>query len=77
MRYTNEQISVALMLLKATGSPKQVIDTLGYSSSPMLYHCRDMYPKYYTVPDQKHWKQAPNLFAFGAIPPRTSSTIIS
>lgn len=46
------------MLLKATGSPKQVIDTLGYPSSPMLYHWRDMYPEYYDVPDQKHWKQA-------------------
>ena len=60
MRYTNEQISTALMLLKATGSPKQVIDTLGYPSSPMLYHWRNMYPEYYNVPDQKHWKQAPN-----------------
>ncbi|WP_320927374.1 IS3 family transposase [Hungatella sp.] len=60
MRYTNEQISAALLLLKATGSPKQVIDTLGYPSSPMLYHWRDMYPEYYNVPDQKHWKQAPD-----------------
>ena len=46
------------MLLKATGSPKQVINTLGYPSSPMLYHWRDMYPEYYDVPNQKHWKQA-------------------
>lgn len=60
MRYTNEQISAALLLLKATGSLKQVIDTLGYPSSPMLYHWRDMYPEYYNVPDQKHWKQAPD-----------------
>lgn len=48
------------MLLKATGSPKQVMNTLGYPSSPMLYHWRDMYPEYYDVPDQKHWKQAPS-----------------
>lgn len=60
MRYTKEQISVALLLLKATGSPNKVIEALGYPSSPMLYHWRDMYPEYYDVPDQKHWKQAPN-----------------
>ena len=60
MRYTKEQISTALLLLKATGSPNKVIKTLGYPSSPMLYHWRDMYPEYYDVPDQKHWKQAPN-----------------
>lgn len=60
MRYTKEQISTALLLLKATGSPNKVIKTLGYPSSPMLYHWPDMYPEYYDVPDQKHWKQAPN-----------------
>lgn len=59
MRYTEEQISAALLLLKATGSPTKVIQTLGYPSSPMLYHWRDNYPEYYDVPDQKHWKQAP------------------
>jgi len=59
MRYTKEQISAALLLLKATGSPNTVIETLGYPSSPMLYHWRDMYPEYYDVPDQKHWRQAP------------------
>ena len=35
MRYTQEQISTALVLLKATGSPDKVIQTLGYPSSPM------------------------------------------
>lgn len=60
MRYTQEQISAALLLLKATGSPRKVIQTLGYPSSPMLYHWRDSYPEYYDVPDQKHWKQAPD-----------------
>lgn len=60
MRYTKEQISTALLLLKATGSPNKVIKTLGYPSSPMLYHWRDMYPEYYDDPDQKHWKQTPN-----------------
>ncbi|MDO4327618.1 MAG: IS3 family transposase [bacterium] len=60
MRYTQEQISVALLLLKTTGSPTKVIQTLGYPSSPMLYHWRDNYPEYYDVPDQKHWKQAPS-----------------
>ena len=58
MRYTKEQISTALLLLKATGSPNKVIETLGYPSSPMLYHWRDMYPEYYEVPDQKHWRKA-------------------
>lgn len=59
MRYTQEQISTALLLLKATGSPNKVIETLGYPSSPMLYHWRDSYPEYYDVPEQKHWRQAP------------------
>ena len=60
MRYTQEQISTALLLLKATGSPNKVIQTLGYPSSPMLYHWRDTYPEYYDIPRQRHWKQAPN-----------------
>lgn len=60
MRYTKEQISAALLLLKATGSPDKVIQTLGYPSSPMLYHWRDKYPEYYDIPNQKHWKQAPD-----------------
>lgn len=47
-------------MLKATGSPDKVIQTLGYPSSPMLYHWRDKYPEYYDVPNQKHWKQAPD-----------------
>lgn len=59
MRYTQEQISTALVLLKATGSPDEVIRTLGYPSNPMLYHWRKKYPEYYDVPSQKHWKQAP------------------
>ena len=58
MRYTQEQISTALVLLKATGSPDEVIRTLGYPSNPMLYHWRKKYPEYYDVPIQKHWKQA-------------------
>lgn len=61
MRYTQEQISAALMLLKATGSPDTVIQTLGYPSGPMLYYWRDRYPEYYgDIPSHKHWKQAPN-----------------
>lgn len=36
MRYIQEQISTALVLLK--GSPDKVIQTLGYPSSLMLYH---------------------------------------
>ena len=59
MRYTQEQISTALVLLKATGSPDKVIQILGYPSSPMLYHWRKKYPEYYDVPNQKHWRQAP------------------
>ena len=59
MRYTQEQISTALVLLKATGSPDEVIRTLGYPSNPMLYHWRKKYPEYYDIPIQKHWKQAP------------------
>ena len=60
MRYTKEQISVALLLLKATGSPNKVVETLGYPSSPMLYHWRDKYPDLFeTTPKQRHWKQAP------------------
>lgn len=49
MRYTQEQISTALLLLKATGSPNKVIETLGSPSSPMLYLWRDSYPEYYDV----------------------------
>lgn len=60
MRYTQEQISATLLLLKATSSPTKVIQTLGYPSSPMLYHWRNNYPEYYDVPDQKHWKKAPS-----------------
>ena len=58
MRYTIEQIKSALLLLKTTGSPKKVIEILGYPSNPMLYHWRDKYPEYYDAPIQKHWKQA-------------------
>ena len=59
MRYTQEQISTALVLLKATGSPDKVVQTLGYPSAPMLYHWHKKYPEYYDVPNQKHWRQAP------------------
>lgn len=51
MRYTQEQILTALVLLKVTGSPDKVIQTLGYPSSSMLYHWRDKYPEYYDVPN--------------------------
>lgn len=60
MRYTQEQISTALLLFKAIGSPDKVIQILGYPSSPMLYHWRERYPEYFDVPNQKHWKQASN-----------------
>ena len=60
MRYTQEQISAALLLLKATGSSTKVIQTLGYPSSPMLYHWRERYPEYFDIPKQRHWKQASN-----------------
>ena len=60
MRYTQEQISTALILLKATESPNKVIQTLGYPSSPTLYHWHKKYPEYYDVPNQKYWRQAPN-----------------
>lgn len=46
MRYTQEQVSTALVLLKAIGSPDKVIQTLGYPSTPILYHWRKKYPKY-------------------------------
>ena len=59
MRYTQEQISTALVLLKATGPPDKVVQTLGYPSAPMLYHWRKKYPECYDVPNQKHWRQAP------------------
>ncbi len=58
MRYTQEQISMALVLLKETGSPRKVIQTLGYPSNPMLYHWRKKYTQYYDIPTQKHWKRA-------------------
>ena len=43
MRYTQEQISTALVLLKAAESPGKVIQVLGYPSAPMLYHWRVKY----------------------------------
>lgn len=59
MKSTQEQISTALILLKAIGSPNKVVQTLGYPSAPVLYHWRKKYPEYYDVPNQKHWIQAP------------------
>ena len=59
MRYTQEQISTALVLLKATGSAIEVVKILGYPSAPMLYHWRKKYSEFYDVPIQKHWRQAP------------------
>lgn len=59
MRYTQEQISAALILLKATGSPEKVIETLGYPSNPMLYKWRDKYPELYgSMIGAKHYKQS-------------------
>jgi transposase InsO family protein/transposase-like protein len=58
MRYTKEQISAALLLLDATGSPATVIETLGYPSTPMLYHWKKKYPEFCSSPQQRHWKQA-------------------
>ena len=40
MRYKQEQISTAFVLLKTTELPDKVIQTLGYPSAPMLYHWR-------------------------------------
>lgn len=37
MRYTKEQIIVALTLYSATGSANTVKQTLGYPSNPMIY----------------------------------------
>lgn len=65
MRYTQEQISTALVLLKATGSPDKVIQTLGYPSVPMLYLWRKKYPEYYDVPNQRHWRQVPTQLKHG------------
>ena len=58
MKYTKEQIATALQLLGATGSPRKVIEILGYPSNPMLYHWRKKYPELYTPPQMNHWKQA-------------------
>ena len=59
MRYTQKQISTALILLKSTEFADKVVQPVGYPSAPMLYHWRKKYPEYYDVPNQKHWKQAP------------------
>ena len=58
MKYTKEQIATALQLLGSTGSPRRVIEILGYPSNPMLYHWRKKYPELYTPPQMNHWKQA-------------------
>lgn len=58
MKYTTEQIKTALLLLKTTGSPKRVIEILGYPSNPMLFHWRKKYPEYYSAPIRRSWKQA-------------------
>ena len=58
MKYTKEQIATALQLLGSIGSPRKVIEILGYPSSPMLYHWRKKYPELCTAPQMKHWKQA-------------------
>jgi len=38
MKYAKEQIATALQLLGSTGSPRRVIEILGYPSNPILYH---------------------------------------
>lgn len=58
MKYTKEQIATALQMLGSTGSPRKVIEILGYPSNPMLYHWRKKYPELYTSPQMNHWKQA-------------------
>lgn len=50
MRYTQEQISQALVSLKARGSPDKAIQTLGYPSASILYHRHKKYPEYHDVP---------------------------
>ena len=62
MKYTKEQIATALQLLGSTGSPRKVIEILGYPSNPMLYHWRKKYPELYNSPQVKHWKQASSEF---------------
>lgn len=58
MRYTKEQIIVALTLYNAIGSVKRVIKTLGYPSGPMFYHWLKKYPEYILIPHERHYKQA-------------------
>lgn len=60
MSYTKEQISAALLLLKATGSPAAVRKTLGYPAVPTLYQWRAEYPEEYSEVQSKHWRQASN-----------------
>ena len=62
MKYTKEQIAIALQMLGATGFPRKVIEILGYPSNPMLYHWRKKYPELYNSPQVKHWKQASSEF---------------
>ena len=62
MKYTKEQIATALQMLGSTGSPRKVIEILGYPSNPMLYHWRKKYPELYNSPQVKHWKQASSEF---------------
>lgn len=58
MRYTKEQIIVALTLYSATGSANTIIQTLGYPLNPMLYHWAEKYPEYLSKPHVRHDKQA-------------------
>ena len=60
MRYTKEQIIVALTLYNAIRSVKRVIKTLGYPSTTMLYHWLERYPKHIQMPHIRHYKQAPS-----------------
>lgn len=62
MKYTKEQIAIALQMLGATGFPRKVIEILGYPSNPMLYHWRKKYPELYNSPQVKHRKQASSEF---------------
>lgn len=58
MRYTKEQIIIALTLYSATDSANTVIQTLEYPSNPMLYHWAEKYPEYLSKPHVQHYEQA-------------------
>lgn len=55
MRYSEEQIQTALRLLDKTGSPKVVIQALGYPSRQMLYHWKKAYKP---IRHRRSWRHA-------------------